>query len=252
MSASLGGLIRDLRNQKNISQLEVAFALGWKEPSRLSRIEQGKVDKPPRDLLEKLMNAMKLSPEEKNRLYMAGNYLPTKEDIESAKKYLQPLVDQWPYPASAMDYSWRVICGNQKIYELYDLDPKQQKMIEEKTPNIMEIIFTPGFTGEQGDEKFYIRILAQFQYDQRTRTGEKWYLDLVRRMMNFDTFRKLWPIVGQQTSFEYDVLNFTAKKLKGLSFLDFVMPVFNDSRYFVEYYTPADQKTFEKYQIKAK
>jgi len=35
MSATLGGLIKDYRLQKNISQIEIAFVLGWREPSRL-------------------------------------------------------------------------------------------------------------------------------------------------------------------------------------------------------------------------
>ena len=77
MSATLGGYIKDLRLQKNISQLEIAFALGWKEPSRLSRIEQGKVGNPPRELIDKLIDAMTLSEEEKNQLLVIGNYLPT-------------------------------------------------------------------------------------------------------------------------------------------------------------------------------
>lgn len=47
MSATLGGLLKDYRLQKNLSQLEIAFAMGWKEPSRLSRIEQGKIGNPP-------------------------------------------------------------------------------------------------------------------------------------------------------------------------------------------------------------
>ncbi len=66
MSATLGGLIKDYRLQKNLSQMEVVFSLGWKEPSRLSRIEQGRVGNPERKMMDRIIVALKLSEEEKN------------------------------------------------------------------------------------------------------------------------------------------------------------------------------------------
>src|SRR5258706_10528973 len=99
MSATLGGLIKDLRLQKNISQLEIAFALGWKEPSRLSRIEQGKNASPPRFLIENIMDAMKLTEEERYHLLMAGNYMPTDEEVEKARQKINPYLEAWLFPA---------------------------------------------------------------------------------------------------------------------------------------------------------
>ena len=79
MSASLGGLLKDYRLQKNLSQLEIAFSLGWKDTSRLSRIEQGRIDKPQRKLIDKICQIMELKREEKN-----GDSFVTKGDNNNA------------------------------------------------------------------------------------------------------------------------------------------------------------------------
>src|SRR3989344_6947150 len=206
MSATLGGLIKDLRLQKNISQLEIAFALGWKEPSRLSRIEQGKVGNPSREFIVKLTNAMHLTEEERNQLLVVGNYLPTKEEIELARKKIIPIIDSWQFPATCYDYTWRIIYTNQKLYKLLDISPRQQKEMEYRLPSIIEAIFDPNFILNrtkhpkelQERKKYLLRVLLHYLYEQRVRTGERWYQDLIKRMMNNSLFRELWPQALQQ------------------------------------------------------
>src|SRR3990167_7521054 len=105
MSATLGGYIKDYRLQKNISQLEIAFALGWKEPSRLSRIEQGRVGNPERKMMDRIIAALKLSEEEKNDLLFAGNYLPTNEEIREIRKKIDSTIEKWLYPVIVYDFS---------------------------------------------------------------------------------------------------------------------------------------------------
>jgi len=46
LTATLGGLIKDYRIKKRLSQLEVSLRIGWKDTTRLSKIEQGRVGKP--------------------------------------------------------------------------------------------------------------------------------------------------------------------------------------------------------------
>jgi transcriptional regulator with XRE-family HTH domain len=247
MSTTLAGLIKDLRMQKNLSQLEISLALGWKESSRLSRIEQGHIVKPNRKILDKLMDAMNLSPEERYRTYVVGNYLPTKKDILAARSQLTPLINSWPYPASAMDYTWRIICTNHHMYELFNLNTKDQKVIETNLPNLLELIFSPDIKNIQNDALLHIRLLAQFQHSQSTRTKERWYLDLVQRMMQNDYFRTLWLKAQKYQPENYDISQFATKSLKNFHFYACIMPVYNDSRFMVEYYFPADLKTHQHY-----
>ena len=129
MSATLGGLLKDYRLQKNIPQLEIAFALGWKEASRLSRIEQGIVVKPKREVIDKIMNAMDMKSEERNNLYTVGGYVPSKKEIEEVRKKLDSIMSVFPYPAEAMDFTWRLIHHNQSLYQLYNVNKAKQKCI---------------------------------------------------------------------------------------------------------------------------
>src|SRR3989344_6887474 len=115
MSATLGGLLKDYRLQKNISQLEISFAVGWKEPSRLSRIEQGRVGRPKRVLLEKIMDSMKLSQEERNRLLLTGGYMPTDEEVEDIRNKVKKTLDEWKYPAVVLDFTWRIVSQNREM-----------------------------------------------------------------------------------------------------------------------------------------
>lgn len=258
MSATLGGYIKDLRLQKNISQLEIAFALGWKEPSRLSRIEQGKVENPPRELINKLIDAMHLSEEEKNQLLVVGNYLPTKEEILEARKKIDPILNSWPYPASSRDYTWRIISTNQKLYEALGIPPQGQKEIEEKLPSIIEVVFDPNFPlnkvktpqDEKERREFMLRMLRQFRYAQRIRTHENWYKNLLQKMMSNNLFRELWLEIQSNSENKSDIVDFSNKTLelrdgKHLNFYFFIMPIFGDPRFFVELYVPKDIETYK-------
>jgi len=39
ITATLGGLIKDFRIKKRLSQFDVSLRIGWKDTSRLSKIE---------------------------------------------------------------------------------------------------------------------------------------------------------------------------------------------------------------------
>src|SRR3990167_9002260 len=131
MSASLGGLLKDYRLQKNLSQLEIAFSLGWKDTSRLSRIEQGRIDKPQRKRMDKICQIMELKDEEKNHILLSGGYLPTMEEIENVRKDLHNLLYNWPYPATVRDFSWRIIDSNPHIFNYYNIPKRAQAYIQD-------------------------------------------------------------------------------------------------------------------------
>ena len=93
ITASFGGLLKDFRIRKDLSQRDVAYAMGWSEPSRLSRIEQGKTKKPTRENVHQLFEAMRLSKIERNKLLLAGGYLPTEEELMRELKRERLLVE---------------------------------------------------------------------------------------------------------------------------------------------------------------
>src|SRR5258708_30374415 len=128
VNSTLGGLIKDYRTQKGISQLDISFALGWKEPSRLSRIEQGKTEKPPRELIDKIIHAIGLEEEEKNILLLTGGYLPTDEEIEKIKQETHNVLEEWLYPATLSDFSWRAITSNHHHTNIYNIGLEEGRL----------------------------------------------------------------------------------------------------------------------------
>ena len=88
MNITLGGLIKTYRINKRLSQFDVALAIGWKDTSRLSKIEQGRV-KPTRPVVEKIMAALNLSSEERGEFLLTGGYLPSDEEITKVIKIVK-------------------------------------------------------------------------------------------------------------------------------------------------------------------
>jgi transcriptional regulator with XRE-family HTH domain len=265
MSATLGGLIKDLRLQKNISQLEIAFALGWKETSRLSRIEQGRNSSPPRFLIEKIMDAMKLTEEERNQLYVVGNFLPTAEDIKQAREKLKPIIDDWEYPAVCLDYSWRIIYANRQLNDLFGITTSQATYIENNNPWIIEVIFNPDFPLNKTDNEqeetarrdFLKTAVTLFQYSQRGRTKEHWYQELIKRLMATDLFREMWVESQNRTNAIHSNSSFIAKNIikrnkdgtkNKYSFYYFIEPVYKDQRFLIDYHIPSDLETFKLFK----
>src|SRR3989344_5536505 len=104
ITASFGGLLKDFRTRKNFSQKEIAYAMGWRETSRLSRIEQGITKKTNRETIDRILNILQLERNKKGQLLLAGGYLPTEEEIKQIRMEVQPLLDKWKYPAYLLDF----------------------------------------------------------------------------------------------------------------------------------------------------
>ncbi len=264
MSATLGGLIKDYRLQKNLSQMEVAFALGWNETSRLSRIEQGKVGNPSREFIDRLIKIMKLEEEEKNTLLLAGNYLPTLEEIEQAKKIYESLIDNWPFPATVFDFSWRVMGANMKCAKVYPVPDKFKDLFRNLQVNRLEVLFDDDFVQNkflrgsdlQNWHDFLTNLLAQYRSLQKNRTKENWYILLIKKMLSNKLFRTLWQRV-QFTEEKGIIQNYGRKKVvhpddrsKRLEFHVFLEPLMRDSRFYIDLQLPADETTFEYFKQK--
>lgn len=263
MSATLGGLIKDYRLQKNLSQMEVSFSLGWKEPSRLSRIEQGRVGSPSRKLIDRIVKALKLSEEEKNHLLLAGNYLPTEEEIEKIREETNEMIQKWPHPSILYDFAGRVINCNKKTTEVYKVDKKSEREIINKHIWLAEVIFDPDFSQNKdlkGEDvkiwrEYLLGFVFRYQRAQRTRTKQKWYIDLMKRLMSVPLFREIWKEV-QNSKIRKEVINFDmvrsivdpSDSSKRLSFYFTIVPLIKDPRFEVEFEIPADQHTFAYFQ----
>jgi hypothetical protein len=119
--------------------------------------------------------------------------------------------------------------------------------------NILENVFDPNFIQNKylKDQElhywhfFLMRLLAQFQYLQKTRTKEEWYIKLIKKMMNKDIFRELWQkasltkekdVIG---NFGFHSIIAEKDNTQRNNFYFFVLPVLKDPRFQVNFFMPA-------------
>lgn len=265
LQASLGGLIKDYRTQKGISQLEVAFALGWPDASKLEAIEQGKVEKPDRELINRICLVMGLKEQEKNQLLLAGNYLPTEDEIIEVRKEVKDLLNSWKYPVVVLDFSLRIIAENYSNEAIYNFPPEIKKMIYESHPTILEVQFGPISNNlkflpenEQKNWKKMIKyLLSHYKNAQQGRIKEKWYIDHLKSLMQNKKFRDLWKetnldqtksIVTKYGRKSFPI--FLKNKIEKLNLDYFVVPLIRDPRFEIEFHTPVDNATFSYFNLK--
>ena len=256
MNVSLGGLIKTYRINRRLSQFDVATAIGWKDTSRLSKIEQGRV-KPTRPLVEKIMNALNLDEIERGEFLFAGNYVPTEEDIQRVRKTVQPFLDNWPYPAFLDDFTWRLIAFNKKGMRLYGISAKWSSRIEKIKPNLFELIFNPeiakGLIIRDKENKYWYEWakekIGQFKIEHHYQSNEPWFQQLMKKLMPLPHFAEMWREVRSHTFkgfiHRYSYFTILAEPFKEesrLSFNTFVLPYFRDRRFDIALYTPADNK----------
>ena len=254
--ASLGGLLKDYRIKKNITQVETVLALGWKDPTRLSRIEQGLEERPPRELIDKICEVLNLQEEEENYLLLAGNYLPTKEEIRKVQEKVKPVLENWPYPANLYDFCWRLILFNDNLKRILNMNKQQIQQIFDINPSAIEMVFDQNFIKsyypqDEPDiwQKNLLRFLLHFKSLHRSILKDQWYQDMMARLMKNHLFRKLWQEAQHvETDFittrQGRKIFIDSKSKKRLSFNIFVVPLLKDPRFELEFFTPSDSETF--------
>jgi transcriptional regulator with XRE-family HTH domain len=253
----LGSLIKKYRERAGLTQSEVAYKLGWTNPTLVSRIEQGVIKHPKRKTVDSLISAVDLKEAQKNQVLLAGGYLPEKKEIFKIVETIKQTADDWPYPSTIYDFSWRILYENKTTLELVYKNISDHKRVIEYNINVLDLIFNPDFNSQ--DNKFtnpqnntYLKLIVQqFVAEQKNRTHQKWYKDLIGRLMRFDEFAQLY----KEANATYDprsVLGFMEEILvpisdKGvtLNFYSFNNPLVWDPRVVVEFYVPADDVTRE-------
>jgi transcriptional regulator with XRE-family HTH domain len=262
MNVSLGGLIKTYRMNRRLSQFDVASAIGWKDTSRLSKIEQGRV-KPTRQVVEKIMDALNLDEVERGEFLHAGDYIPTENDIKRVRKVVQPFLDRWPYPALLDDFTWRLIAFNKKGLKLYGINENWAFQIRKTKPNLFELIFNPeiakGLIIRGKDNSYWYEWakenIGQFKIEHHYHSNEPWFQQLMKKLMPLPHFREMWNEVRSHTFkgliHRYSHFTILAEQFKEesrLSFNAFILPYFRDRRFDLTLFVPVDNETWKFYQ----
>lgn len=255
-TATLGGLIKDYRLKKRLSQQEVSLRIGWKDTTRLSKIEQGRVGKPTRETVQKIIDALGLNDQERGEFLLIGGYIPTDLEIKETLASVKEKIDNWPYAAYLMDFSFRILYTNLLNLKVLGLDSKWQKIIEKDKPNGLLFPFLPVDVfpvkvskGEDPNSlrSFQIAQIATFKTETYKYQNESWYKKVVQELMSNDEFRKLWPQIDQK-DYHKKFYDYEFKRIEGeyegvkktLNFHIYTTKLINDPRFQLVLYFPAD------------
>ncbi|EKD84991.1 MAG: transcriptional regulator, XRE family [uncultured bacterium] len=254
LTATLGGLIKDYRLKKRLSQMEVSLRIGWKDTSRLSKIEQGRVGKPTRETIDKVIKALDLSEQEKGEFLFTGGYLPTDQEIKKVIEAVRDKIQNWPHPAVFIDFSWRCLLINQATVETFGFPRDFINQVPIVKPNLLEMVIAPKtfmpvdiFKGD--DEKnlkpFPIAQTAQFKFEQTGRENDSWYKKLIGKLTKNPEFRKIWASVDQSIyhkkllDYEYKEIKWPNNEKPEQKYHVFSSRLITDQRFQLTLYLPA-------------
>jgi transcriptional regulator with XRE-family HTH domain len=122
----VGGLLRQWRQRRRLSQLDLACDAGI-STRHLSFVETGRAH-PSRDMLLHLSEQLDVPVRERNVLLVAAGYAPifperplTDPALTAARSAIDLVLErQKPYPAFALDRQWRIVASNGALPELYE------------------------------------------------------------------------------------------------------------------------------------
>jgi transcriptional regulator with XRE-family HTH domain len=120
----LGALLRGWRQQRHLSQLELASTAGV-SARHLSFIETGR-SRPSREMVLHLAEHLDVPLRERNALLLAGGFAPTyrETDLDAPEmRAVREAIDRVlsghePYPAVVVDRRWNLVAANQAIQAL--------------------------------------------------------------------------------------------------------------------------------------
>src|SRR5215468_10759803 len=121
MRPVIGDLLRDWRQRRHLSQLELSARTGVSS-RHLSYVETGR-SKPRRQLVLYLAEHLNVPLRERNVLLLAAGYAPSYsrralDDGSSGMRYVRDAIERLlkghePYPAFVIDRSWNVVARNE-------------------------------------------------------------------------------------------------------------------------------------------
>src|ERR1700689_5957388 len=122
----VGGLLRQWRQRRRLSQLDLACEAGI-STRHLSFVETGRAH-PSREMVLHLSEQLDVPVRERNVLLVAAGYAPIFPErpladpaLAAARAAIDLVLErQKPYPAFALDRHWRIVASNAALPELYD------------------------------------------------------------------------------------------------------------------------------------
>jgi transcriptional regulator with XRE-family HTH domain len=129
---SVGDLLRDWRQRRRVTQLELAYDAGI-SPKHVSFLETGRAQ-PSRDMILRLAERLDVPLRDRNTLLVAAGYAPSFPErplTDPALDVVRHAIDavlagHEPYPAIAINRHWTLLAANRPVRHLWNalVDPE--------------------------------------------------------------------------------------------------------------------------------
>jgi transcriptional regulator with XRE-family HTH domain len=146
-SAGLGAMLRQWRNQRGTSQLELSGCAGVSQ-RHISFIESGR-SSPSRQTLMDIAQALEVPLRERNALLLAAGFAPlyseapwNAAEMQGITRALERMLRQHePFPAVVMDRHWNVVMANEAAPAFFNCFIDMKKRTGPR--NLLHLMFDP-------------------------------------------------------------------------------------------------------------
>ncbi len=207
-TVTVGEALRRFRQQKGISQFDLAVAMDWKGTNPVIQIEKGRrIPRP--ETIARLGECLGLSYVEVHYLNGLGGYvpptrLPPREYVIRTLDQIAVQLARVPYPAAVLDYQYRSWLFNPAGFILLDSDLEAGRRLVARPLDVLQIMF---------DSRLPIRariadlaetekeIIFSFKASNSLRQHEPFFLSLPDRLADvllaedYRHFARIWQTV---------------------------------------------------------
>jgi len=251
-----GGIrLRTLREEAGKTQLEVELdaSLG---SGYLQRVESGKVQRPERETLERILAALGARYTERRDVlemfgYIVDTPLPDAAEIEWAVKACQRELQDVSFPAYLLDCGHRLLAWNGFVDALFNLNVAASI----GGISILRVLFDPRYKISpliHNPDEFYPASLRALRYQMRLFHGEQWYVELINELLEeCPNFRRYWQAAKPDEVYPTAArpltpIEFNLPQIGLLIFRLTSESFVQDRRFRIIYYVPADAVTLRQ------
>jgi transcriptional regulator with XRE-family HTH domain len=211
MSAKGGDLLRQLREQMGQTQLwvELEAELG---SGYLQRVESGKVKRPLRQTLERVLTALHAHYSERQQILELYGYTvsipkPDESEITWAQTVCRAELDAVLFPAYLLDCTHQLLAWNHQAICLLTGDKNSEKMRHLNRVSLLRIWFDAEYAIQPrvaNPDEFFPAMIRALRHEIQLYSSELWHQAMVEELLATIPFmQKYWDSVPQDKIFPY-------------------------------------------------
>jgi len=250
-----GNRLRVLREASGKTQLDVELdaSLG---SGYLQRVESGKVQRPERETIERILAALGARYTERRDIlemfgYVVDTPLPDAADTEWAIQACQQELDDVVFPTYLLDCAHRLLAWNQLVPRLFNISAASRLA----HVSMLSLLFDPRYGVAQlihNRDEFYPATLRALRDQIQMLQAEKWHVELIAALSaQTPLFRQYWAATQADHAYPTAARPLTPIEFKlpdaGVLKFRLTAEIFvQDRRFRIMYYLPADAATIQQ------